>query len=333
MLKAILENKKSILGFLAFIGFLIVLPLFVSRYLCELFTQVLILSILAMSLDILLGYTGLPSLGHAVYSGMAAYTTAILLTRYQSNFPEAMILSLAVVTFAAAIFGLLALRATSHYFLLITIALTMLAWGLAYRWTSLTNGENGIANIPRPNLGLNWNLRDSSTFYYSILICFVVALMLMIMIVKSPFGKTLIGIRESPSRMRALGYDIWLHKYLAFIITGIFSGFAGVLWVSYQGLVSPVDLEGIPSLEAILMVALGGPGTLFGAMIGAAIVVFFKNFVSVYIERWMMVMGVMFILTVIYAPDGIVGLMRRGYKRWLNKEHSTPFAQSRKEAK
>ena len=142
-------------------------------------------------------------------------------------------------------------------------------------------------------------------------------------IVKSPFGKSLLGIKESPSRMRALGYNIWLHKYIAFIITGVFSGFSGVLWVYYQGFVSPVDLEGIPSLEAILMVALGGAGTLFGAIIGAAIVVFFKSFVSVHFERWMMLMGIVFILTVIYAPEGIIGLVRKGYSRWWHKDQST----------
>ncbi len=322
MISHLLGEKKYILGLLGLVVFFAILPLFLSRYLCELITQALILSILAMSLDMLLGYTGLPSLGHAVYSGIAAYTTAIFLTRYQWNYPEAMIVSLIIVAATAALFGLLALRATSHYFLLITIALTMLAWGLAYRWTSFTNGENGIVNIPRPYLGTLWDLRRTTNFYYLVLIFFAIALFLMSMIVRSPFGKSLLGIKESPSRMRTLGYNIWFHKYLVFIIAGTFSGFAGVLWVSYQGLVSPVDLEGITSLEAILMVALGGAGTLFGAIIGAIIVVLFKSFVSVYVERWMMGMGIIFILTVIYAPDGIIGLARRAYKQWWGRDQS-----------
>lgn len=313
MLRAILENKRTTLAFLGFLIFLVVLPLFLYkyRYVVELLTQTLILAILAMSLDMLLGFTGLPSLGHAVYSGVAGYTTAILMTRHAGTFPEAFVLSLAIVMVTAAVFGLFALRATSHYFLLITIALTMLVWGLAYRWTSLTDGDNGIANIPRPEVGLPWDLTNTWNFYYFILIFFTIALILMYLIIRSPFGKTLVGIKESPSRMRALGYNIWLHKYLIFVISGTISGFAGVLWVFYQGYVSPMDLEGIPSLEAILMVAIGGPGTLFGAILGAGIVVFLKNLVSVYFERWMMIMGVVYILTVIYAPDGIVGLFRQ----------------------
>jgi len=308
---------------------LIILPHFLSRYLCELLTQALILSIVAMSLDILLGYTGLPSLGHAVYSGIAAYTTAILLTRYHASFPEVMIASLIVVTIVAALFGLLALRATSHSFLLITIALTMLAWGLAYRWTSFTKGENGIAGITRPDLGLPWDFRVAINFYYLIFICFSIALILMWAVVKSPFGKSLLGIKESPSRMQALGYNIWLHKYMAFVIAGIFSGFAGVLWVYYQGFVSPVDLEGIPSLEVLLMVALGGAGTLFGAIIGAVILVFFKSLVSVHMERWMMLMGIVFILTVIYAPEGISGLARKVYNRLRHSGQSTELPVSK----
>jgi branched-chain amino acid transport system permease protein len=136
--------------------------------------------------------------------------------------------------------------------------------------------------VPRPAPGLPWSLEQPLPFFYFALAAALLAWALLGLLVRSPFGLTLMGIRESESRMRALGYDVWLHKYLAFVLAGAFAGFAGVIWAYYNGFVSPVDVQLVTSVETLLMVALGGPGTLAGPALGAAVIVFLKNFVSVY---------------------------------------------------
>jgi branched-chain amino acid transport system permease protein len=284
-------------------------------FLLTLLTQTLISSILAMSLDLILGYAGLSSLGHAAYLGLGAYSVGILSTAHGQGFwttlPAGVLLAAAV----AAVFGLLALRATGVYFLMITLALGMLVWGLANRWVSLTKGDNGISSVPRPDLGLPWSFAGAVPFFYLALAGFVLALGVLRVIVRSPFGQTLVGIRESESRMRTLGYHVWLHKYVAFVIAGAGGGFAGVLWAYYNGFVTPSDLDLSVSIEALLMVALGGRGTLMGAALGAAVIVLLKNLVSVYTQRWLLILGVVYIATIRFAPDGIVGAARE-WGRW-----------------
>jgi branched-chain amino acid transport system permease protein len=294
---------------------LLISPPFLSSFLLTLLTQALIYAILAMSLDLILGYTGLASLGHAAYFGLGAYSVGILATRYGAGFwitlPAGVVLAVAV----AAIFGLVALRATGVYFLMITLALGMVVWGLAHRWVTMTQGDNGISAIPRPDLGLPWSLAHSIPFYYFALAGFIISFWILRMIVRSPFGRSLVGIRESESRMRTLGYDVWLHKYIGFVIAGGFAGFAGVLWAYYNGFVSPTELQLATSVEALLMVALGGRGTLLGPALGAGIIVMLKNLVSVYTHRWLLILGVVYIATIVYAPEGIVGAVRQWRRR------------------
>ena len=293
---------------------LLIAPPFLSSFLLTLLTQALIYAILAMSLDVILGYTGLASLGHAAYFGVGAYSVGILATRYGAGFGISLPAGIFLAAFVAAIFGLVALRATGVYFLMITLALGMVVWGLAHRWVTMTQGDNGIAAIPRPDLGLPWSLSFSTPFYYFALAGFLIAFCILRMIVRSPFGQTLVGIRESESRMRTLGYHVWLHKYIGFVIAGGFAGFAGVLWACYNGFVSPVDLQLATSVEVLLMVALGGRGTLMGPALGAAIIVFLKNLVSVYTHRWLLILGAVYILTIVYAPEGILGAIKRRTK-------------------
>lgn len=289
-------------------------PPFLSSFLLTLLTQALIYAILAMSLDIILGYTGLASLGHAAYFGLGAYSVGILTTRYGAGFWTAGIVGVGLAVIVAAIFGLIALRATGVYFLMITLALGMVVWGLAHRWVTMTQGDNGISAIPRPDLGLPWSLARSIPFYYFVFAGFVIAFLILRVVVRSPFGQTLLGIRESESRMRTLGYYVWLHKYIGFVIAGGFGGFAGVLWAYYNGFVSPTDLQLATSVEALLMVALGGRGTLLGPALGAGIIVLLKNLVSVYTHRWVLILGVVYIGTIVYAPEGILGAIRQWTK-------------------
>jgi branched-chain amino acid transport system permease protein len=267
-----------------------------------------------MSLDIILGYTGLASLGHAAYFGIGAYSVGILTTRYGAAFGITLPAGVLLAVFVAAIFGTVALRATGVYFLMITLALGMIVWGLAHRWVTMTQGDNGISAISRPDLGLPWSLSLSIPFYYFALAGFVIALSVLRVIVRSPFGQTLVGIRESESRMRTLGYHVWLHKYIGFVIAGGFGGFAGVLWAYYNGFVSPVDLQLATSVEVLLMVALGGRGSLIGPALGAGIIVLLKNLVSVYTHRWLLILGAVYILTIVYAPEGILGTIKRRTK-------------------
>ncbi len=294
-------------------------PPVLSAYLLTLLTQALIYAILAMSLDLLLGYTGLASLGHAAYFGVGAYAVGVLTTRAGAGFWTTLAAGVGVALVVAAVFGVVALRATGVYFLMITLALGMVVWGLAHRWVSLTQGDNGIAGVPRPDLlrawGLPWSLAGAVPFYYLALAGFALALALLRRVVRSPFGQTLVGIRESESRMRTLGYDVWLHKYIAFCLAGGLGGFAGVLWGYYNGFVSPADVELGTSVEVLLMVALGGRGTLLGPALGAAVIVLLKNLVSVYTHRWLLILGAVYIGTIVYAPEGIAGAVRRLWQR------------------
>lgn len=311
--------RRAILAFGVVMVALAAVAPFLGSFQLALLTQALILAILAMSLDIVLGYIGLASLGHAAYLGLGAYAVGILTTRHGAGFWTSLVVGLVAAAAVAAVFGLVALRATGVYFLMITLALGMVVWGLANRWVSMTQGDNGISGVPRPDLGLPWSLTTSLPFFYFALVAFLLALAVLRLIVRSPFGHTLVGIRESESRMRTLGYHVWLHKYIGFVIAGAMGGFAGVLWASYNGFVSPADLELTTSVKILLMVALGGRGTLIGPAIGALAIVLLENLVSVYTHRWLLILGAVYIGTIVYAPEGIVGALRqwtKGGRAW-----------------
>ena len=278
-------------------------------YPLTLVTQALIYGILAMSLDVLLGYTGLPSLGQAAYFGVAAYVVALLATERQVGLLGCAAAGIALAAVTAAVFGFVAIRARGTYFLMITLALGMVVWGLAFRWVSLTKGDNGVSGVPRPELGALSLSAPLPFFYFSLLVAAAVWTVLGLVVV-SPFGLGLKGIRGSESRMEALGYNVWLHKYVAFVLAGTFAGVAGVLWAYYNGFVGPTDVQLVTSVEALLMAALGGPGTLIGPAIGAGIIVFLKNFVSVYTKRWLLILGAVYIGVILFAPYGVVGALR-----------------------
>jgi branched-chain amino acid transport system permease protein len=301
--------SRRVLGAAVVLAGLGVIAPLLPPYPLTLLIQALISAIFAMSLDLLLGYTGLPSLGHAAYFGVAAYAVAILAVDAGAGFLTCLLAALAAAGVTAALFGVLAIRATGTYFLMITLALGMVVWGLAFRWVSMTKGDNGISGVSRPALGLPWDLAAPLAFFYFTLACAALAWLLLGLLVRSPFGLTLKGIRESESRMKSLGYDVWLHKYLAFVLSGVFAGFAGALWAYYNGFVSPVDVQLVTSVEALLMVALGGSGTLVGPALGAVLIVFLKNFVSVYTKRWLLILGAVYIGVILFAPRGIVGAL------------------------
>ena len=200
---------------------------------------------------------------------------------------------------------MLALRGTGLGFVMITVALGQIVWGVAYRWISLTNGDNGIAIRGRPSpLGLS--LASPAGFYWATLAVFLVAVASMAVFVASPFGASLRGTRDQPRRMNALGYHVWMVRFLAFLFSGFWSGVAGLLYLYYNQFVSPQAVALTASAEALLMVISGGTATLLGPLVGAALVVIVKNVASAYIERWNFVLGAIFVVIVVFMPDGLV---------------------------
>jgi branched-chain amino acid transport system permease protein len=296
------------------LGLLIILPQFLSTYYVGLMTLMLIYAIFAMSLDILLGYTGMFSLGHSALWGGAAYMVGILDVKILqgSYFALELGAGLLFAAILAAFFGLLVLRTKGIYFPMLTLALSLTFWGIPFQMRIFAGGGYGIPGISRPVLGfIPWDLRVTTNYYYFVFIFFIIATALMYLVVKSPFGHALKGIRESETRMQSLGYNVWLYKYIAFIIGGVFAGLAGILLTYYTTFVGPNQLHILYSFEAVLMVILGGPGTLFGPALGAGIITFAKNIISSYTQHWTMVVGIIYILVVAFFPKGIGNLIRQ----------------------
>ena len=293
---------------------LIVSPPFLTSYWVGLLTQMIIFAVLAMSLDILLGYTGLPSLGHAGIFGVAAYVVAVLSTAYHAGFWVSVTSGIVIGALVSAMFGLLVSHVRDVYFLMITLALGMVLWGVSYRWIPVTGGDNGISGIPRLEAHAGLPIAGPLAFYYLMLLVFAVCGALMALFVASPFGFTLKGIRENESRMKSLGFNTWLHCYLSYVVSGTFASVAGVAWAYYNGFVSPTYLDLTASSELFLMVTLGGPGTLAGPAFGAGAIVLLKNVISGYTQRWLFILGAVYILTILCAPQGLWNLSkhRRG---------------------
>lgn len=307
------NSRLKILAVIVVLAAILIVVPRSNSFVILLATRALAFAILAMSLDILLGFTGLASLGQAAYFGIGAYLTAILATKYQFglgwDFWLVVLFGIAIGAALAAIFGLFAIRASGVYFLMITLALGQCVWGLAYRWNSVTGGDNGISLRERPKFGLD--LSNEVTFFYLVFAFFSVSLLLLYTLVRSPFGRSLVGIRERELRMQILGYNTWLHKYIAFIIAGAFGGLSGVLWAHTTGIVSPENVVLTTSVDALLMVVLGGAGTLVGGAIGSAIVIALREYLSTLVPWWQYVLGAVYVLTILYLPSGLMGIPAR----------------------
>jgi branched-chain amino acid transport system permease protein len=300
----------------AVLAALVALPFVLGNaYYVNLASQVLIASVFAMSLNLLVGYGGMTSLGHAAYLGVAAYATGWLTLHLGLGPLAAGAAALALTTLMAGFYGVLALRASGLGFLMITLALGQILWGLAYRWVGVTGGDNGLSGLSRPQpFGID--LTGAPAFYYFTLAVFVVAFVLVAMFVRSPFGASLVGTRDQARRMRALGYNVWLVRWITFVLAGFWGAVAGVLYVYYNNFISPHALSLTQSAEVLLMVIAGGAATLSGPVVGAALVVIMKNVVSAYVERWTLLLGVVFVLIVMFLPDGLVPGLRRAWLRW-----------------
>jgi branched-chain amino acid transport system permease protein len=290
------------------------LPFWIGNsYYINIATQMLIYAILALGLNVLVGYAGLVTLGHAALFGIAAYAGAILINDGHGHLVVALG-ALLVTVAVTAMFAVLALRGTGLGFVMITVALGQIVWGIAYRWISLTNGDNGVSINVRPApFGLA--LVDAPAFYWACFVVFLITVAAMTIFVASPFGAALRGARDQPRRMTALGYNVWLTRFLAFLFSGFWSGVAGLLYLYYNQFISPQAVALSASAEALLMVIAGGTATLLGPIAGAVLVIVMKYVASAYIERWNFVLGAIFVLIVVFMPEGLVpGCVR--LSRW-----------------
>ena len=290
----------------ALIAAALLLPPFVAGdFYINLASQILIAAIFALSLNLLVGFGGMTSLGHASYLGVAAYLSALLTSRYGFGHGSAALISILGTIVMAAFFGLIALRATGLGFLMITLALSQVLWGLAYRMSNITNGDNGLAGLTRPSpFGIS--LDSAASFYWFALIVAVFAFAMMAIFVSSSFGSSLKGVRDQPRRMAALGFNPWMIRWITFIYAGFWGGVAGLLYVYYNKYIHPTSLSTTSSAEALLGVIAGGSGTLGGPAVGAALVLLLKNYASAYVERWNMLLGLVFLFIVLVMPTGIV---------------------------
>jgi branched-chain amino acid transport system permease protein len=280
-------------------------PLWVGgTYYVNIASQILLYAIFALGINVLVGYAGLVTLGHAGLFGIAAYAGARVMTGGGGHVTVALV-ALAVTLAASALFAALALRGTGLGFVMITVALGQIVWGVAYRWISITNGDNGVTVTGRPHpFGLA--LASPTGFYWATFVVFLVAVISMVIFVGSPFGASVRGTRDQARRMNALGYDVWTIRFLAFLFSGFWSAVAGLLYLYYNQFVSPHTVALTASAEALLMVISGGTATLLGPIVGAALVVIMKNVASGYIERWNFVLGAIFVVIVIFMPEGLV---------------------------
>jgi branched-chain amino acid transport system permease protein len=280
-------------------------------------TKFLIFALFAMSLNLIWGYTGLISLGHAAFFGVGGYTSAILIMRYGiGSFWISGLGGILMAGLFAALFGIIALRVSGIYFLLVTLALGQLVYYIAMAWRPMTRGSDGIVGIPFPDLGVSWFSWDERFYYYFVLAIFLLSFFILYRIVNSPFGKALQGIRDQEPRMRCFGYNTWLFKYFAFVLAGTFAGVAGVLFGPYLGMFHPLHTSVTTSTIVMLMVIVGGTRVIFGPIIGAALIVFLEYFASIYMPaRWPLILGAVFVIAVMFLRGGIGVYMVRLWQK------------------
>ncbi len=285
-----------------------VLPVFYRTLL----VQAAIWAMFCLSVDLLLGHAGLTSLGHAAFFGLGGYTAGILSARKLLAggwLLETLVAVVVVAVFAAAV-GLLVLRARGTYFMMVTLALAQILWGAAQVSRGLTGGDDGLRGIARPDIPLLSLLPGGNGYYYLVIVLVVVVFALVHLLHRSPFGYALNGLRQSETRMEALGYNVFLYKYLAFVISAVIAGFAGVLFVYYNQYTHPNSFSILTSAQVLLMAFVGGPGTLLGPGIGALAVIGVQDTLAAATERWQLPMGLFYIAVVLLMPRGVLEFVR-----------------------
>ena len=302
---------------------LVILPYVVEPYQTVLLSYGLIFAIAALGFNLLLGYTGLLSFGHSAYFGMGAYAVAFVVKYLGITSMElfllAGILASALVT---ALFGFVCVRYTRIYFSILTLALSQVLWSLAFKFFWVTGGTDGL-RVPTPTLlGVSIGAgQDKMTFlahryYYYVLAIFLVSVGVMWVIVHSPFGKALQAIRDNEIRAEFVGVQVWHYRWVAFLISGVFTGLAGALWVPLNGLTTPDILHWSFSGEIVFFTVLGGFSTFAGPIVGAVVFNYLKTFAVGYTVYWQMLLGVVLVTLVMALPTGIMGMAARLGQKW-----------------
>jgi branched-chain amino acid transport system permease protein len=303
---------------LAALALLVAAPVVLDTYRTFLLTEILIFGLFAASLDLLLGYSGLPSLGHGGYFGVGAYAAGLLALHATTNAFAQILVATGVAAGFAIVTGVFAVRSRGVYFLMLTLAFGQLLWVLALNWSSLTGGSNGIFGIPVATLagGSRW-LAAGDHFYWYTLCSFLVGYALLKLVVLSPFGRALAGIRENEARMGSLGYNVPLYKLAAFTIACSIAGYAGALACQQPKYFSPDGMSFDVSAVAIVAIVIGGQRTLIGAVLGSAFYYVVRDQLSdVLSSHWELALGLVFVLVVYLLPDGLVGGARRLQRRF-----------------
>lgn len=311
-------SRSRLVLALAALAAALALPAFGGPYWTGVVTQMLVFGLLALSADLLLGHAGLFSLTHAAFFAVSAYTVAILEVRFGVSTALAAPAGILAGTLLGLVFGM-AVRTRGVYFILITIALGYVVWGVMYRWSSFTGGDNGITSVPFPAVA-GIAITSHTQYYYLVLAVVIACGFGYRVLTRSPFGLALRGIKASESRMLSLGYHTGAHLYAAFVLSAALASLAGVLYVYYNRFVNPVASSFPVSVEAVLMAIVGGSGTIVGPFIGSGVVLSMRNWVSGYVEMHHAIMGAVFIATVLWAPDGLVGLAGRLRARLAGKK-------------
>jgi len=281
----------------------------------ELATRVLVLGLAAMSLNFLLGFTGVLSFGHAAYFGLGAYGAAMTIKYLVPSTPLAILVGVATGTLAAMVIGDVIARLRGVYFAMVTIAFGQVFYFIAFRWNSVTGGDDGVTGWKRQALDLGLAkidlLGNDKAFYYFVLACFAIAVTLMWLLLRSPFGRTLLAIRENERRARFLGVPVERHIWLSFVISCCFVSLAGTLYALLSNFTDPRALRWDQSGNFVIMAVLGGMRSFWGPLIGAAIFVVLQDYVSSHTENWMSFIGLFFVLVVLFFPRGVLGILRR----------------------
>lgn len=307
---AVLQRSRRLTGPVAGLAVAVVLVVLLqgNGFTSTLILDMLVYAIAAMSLDFLGGYAGLISLGQAGFLGVGAYGVAIAEVHFITPW-AAVGVGLGVVLALGLVFGIVAVRVTGISFVIITLAMGQVLWGLAYQWVGLSEGDNGIPLPVLPRLG-PYDLGDPLTLRMTVLAVFAVVALVLVTFTRSPFGLSLRGVRSNETRMAALGYRTGLHRYLAWVIAVFFTGVAGVLYVFVNQLISPATMDFAANGLFVLMAVLGGLGSIWGPALGAVVIVLFQQELSIYLSRWQSLMGLTLIAVVLFSPGGLWGMVR-----------------------
>ena len=281
----------------------------------ELGTQVVVLGLAAMALNFLLGYTGVLSFGHAAYFGLGAYGAAMTIRYLVPSTGLSLVVGTLVGTTAAAIIGPMIVRLRGVYFAMVTIAFGQVFYFIAFRWSSVTGGDDGLTGWTRLPLNLGFTTIDIQSnpiaFFYLALVMFTLAVGVMAWLLRSPFGRTLIAIRENERRARFLGIPVDEHIWISWVISCCFVSLAGALYALLNNFVDPRALYWTQSGDFVIMAVLGGMRSFWGPLIGAAIYVVLRDYLSSLTENWMSFIGLFFVLVVLFFPRGVLGMIRR----------------------